>query len=151
MEPCSNPDLIQFARHASLPGAGRAAYNRFHANNPHSCVHESSARGELMTPTRKIPWLVLFAAATSMLLLSGCNDTLRQFITAVPGPGGDPGALSHAIVLSTNPAKPSDNSVAVGSDLHIDVSGDTVAGVVPVGPDPVFLGKTTNRVFILNK
>ena len=103
-----------------------------------------------MIPTRKTYWLVLFAAI-SMLLLSSCNDTLRQFITAVPGPGGNPGVLSHAIVLSTNPAAPSDGSVAVGSDLHIDVSGDTVVGVVPVGPNPVFLGKTTNKVFILNQ
>ena len=102
-----------------------------------------------MTPTRKSLWLALLTAIL-MLLASGCNDTLRQFITPVPGPGGDPGALSHAIVLSTNPAAPTDGTVAVGSDLHIDVSGDTVAGVVPVGPNPVFLGKTTNRVFILN-
>lgn len=103
-----------------------------------------------MIRTRNTPRLALFAAI-SMLLMSGCNDTLRQFITAVPGPGGNPaGAPSHAIVLSTNPATPSDGSVAVGSDLHIDVSGDTVVGVVPVGPNPVFLGKTTNRAFILN-
>ncbi|HWG49452.1 MAG TPA: YncE family protein [Candidatus Acidoferrales bacterium] len=103
-----------------------------------------------MIRTRNTPRLALFAAI-SMLLMSGCNDTLRQFITAVPGPGGNPaGAPSHAIVLSTNPATPSDGSVAVGSDLHIDVSGDTVVGVVPVGPNPVFLGKTTNRAFILD-
>lgn len=102
-----------------------------------------------MTPTRKSFMLALLAAVI-MLLASGCNDTLRQFITPVPGPAGDPGALSHAIVLSTNPAVPTDGTVALGSDLHIDVSGDTVAGVVPVGPKPVFLGKTTNRVFILN-
>jgi YVTN family beta-propeller protein len=103
-----------------------------------------------MIPTRKILWLVLFTAM-SIVLLSGCNDSLRQFITAVPGPGGDAGALSHAIVLSRNPATPTDGTVAVGSDLHIDVSGDTVVGVVPVGPNPVFLGKTTNRVFVLNQ
>ena len=102
-----------------------------------------------MTPTRKSLWLALLTAII-MMLASGCNDTLRQFITPVPGPSGDPGALSHAIVLSTNPAVPTDGTVAVGSDLHIDVSGDTVAGVVPVGPNPVFLGKTTNRVFVLN-
>ena len=102
-----------------------------------------------MTPTRKSLWLALLTAVV-MLLASGCNDALRQFITPIPGPAGDPGTLSHAIVLSTNPAVPTDGTVAVGSDLHIDVSGDTVAGVVPVGPNPVFLGKTTNRVFILN-
>lgn len=102
-----------------------------------------------MTPTRKSLWLALLTA-TIMLLASGCNDTLRQFITPVPGPAGDPGTLSNAIVLSTNPATPTASNPAVGTDLHIDVSGDTVAGIVPVGPKPVFLGKSNNRVFIFN-
>jgi YVTN family beta-propeller protein len=99
--------------------------------------------------SRKALWLAL-VAATLVVLVTGCNDTLRQFITPVPAPSGDPGALSHAIVLSTNPAVPTDGTAAVGSDLHIDVSGDTVVGVVPVGPQPLFLGKSTNRVFVMN-
>src|SRR5690349_18263616 len=70
-------------------------------------------------------------------------DPLRQFINPVPQPGGDPQALSHAVVLSTNP-------VGNGSDLHINVSGDSVAGVVNTGPNPVFLGKNANRAFVLN-
>jgi YVTN family beta-propeller protein len=88
---------------------------------------------------------LLFAAALTVVLVAGCNDTLRQFIVPVPRPTGDPNALSHAVILSTNPA-PSSN----GSTLHIDVSGDTVAGVVPTGPNPVFLGKTPGRVFVIN-
>ena len=80
-----------------------------------------------------------------MLVAAGCNDTLRQFIVPVPGPSGDPGTLAHAITLSTNPAPLSD-----GSDMHIDVSGDTSAGIVPLGPNPVFLGKAGNRVFAIN-
>jgi YVTN family beta-propeller protein len=79
-------------------------------------------------------------------LAAGCNDTLRQFIVPIPPPSGDPGTLAHAITLSTNPIVPSGN----GSDMHIDVSGDTNVGVVPVGPNPIFLGKTNNRVFIIN-
>jgi len=75
--------------------------------------------------------------------ITGCNDTLRQFINPVPQPGGDPQALSHAVVLSTNP-------VGNGSDLHINVSGDSVVGVVNTGPNPVFLGKNANRAFVLN-
>ncbi len=92
----------------------------------------------------KTLWLVL-AACALILLAAGCNDTLRQFITPVPSPTGDPGTLSHAIALSTNPAPSS-----VGSDMHIDISGDTSAGIVPVGPNPVFLGKNSSRVFIIN-
>ena len=92
----------------------------------------------------KTLWIVL-AAGMLILLAAGCNDTLRQFITPVPAPTGDPGTLSHAITLSTNPAPSSD-----GSDMHIDVSGDSAAGIVPVGPNPVFLGKTSSRVFIIN-
>jgi len=102
-----------------------------------------------MNSSRKTFWLALVTAIL-IVVLAGCNDTLRQFITPVPSPGGDPGTLSHAIVLSTNPAAPSDGTAAVGSDLHIDVSGDTVVGVVSVGPQPLFLGKSTNRVFVLN-
>lgn len=102
-----------------------------------------------MISTRKAFWLLL-ATAVLIVLVTGCNDTLRQFITPVPAPGGDPGAFSHAIVLSTNPATPTASNPALGSDLHIDVSGDSVVGVVPVGPLPRFLGKTTNKVFILN-
>lgn len=102
-----------------------------------------------MISIRKALWLSL-ATAILAVLVTGCNDTLRQFITPVPPPGGDPGALSHAIVLSTNPATPTASNPALGSNLHIDVSGDSVAGVVPVGPLPKFLGKTTNKVFVLN-
>jgi DNA-binding beta-propeller fold protein YncE len=93
----------------------------------------------------KAMWL-LASLSVLMVLAVGCNDTLRQFITPVPSPSGDPGALSHAITLSTNPL-PSGGS---GSDMHIDVSGDSSVGIVPLGVNPVFLGKAANRVFIIN-
>ena len=86
---------------------------------------------------------LLLATATLVMVLAGCNDTLRQFITPVPQPGGDPSALSHAIVLSSNPG-------GLGSDLHINVSGDSVVGVISMGPNPVFLAKTTNRAYVIN-
>src|SRR5262249_54778357 len=88
---------------------------------------------------------LLFAAALTVALIPGCNETLRQFIVPVPKPTGDPSALSHAVLLSTNPA-PSSN----GSTMHIDVSGDTIAGVVSTGPNPVFLGRNGSRVFVIN-
>ena len=46
---------------------------------------------------------LFLATAALVVVLAGCNDTLRQFIVPVPQPGGDPAALSDAIVLSTNP------------------------------------------------
>jgi DNA-binding beta-propeller fold protein YncE len=85
-----------------------------------------------------------------MVVAVGCNDTLRQFIVPVPSPSGDPGTLSHAITLSTNPVVPP-APAADGSDMHIDVSGDTSVGIVPLGINPVFLGKSSNRVFIINR
>jgi len=89
-------------------------------------------------------WLLLGTTIFVMLAV-GCNDTLRQFIVPVPAPTGNPQPLANAIVLSTNPA-PSGN----GSNMHIDVSGDTNSGVVPVGENPLFLGKTSNNVFVIN-
>jgi YVTN family beta-propeller protein len=89
-------------------------------------------------------WLLL-GTTILVMLAAGCNDTLRQFIVPVPATTGNPEPLSHAIILSTNPA-PAGN----GSNTHIDVSGDTNAGVVPVGQSPVFLGKTLNNAFVIN-
>ena len=97
-----------------------------------------------MKASFKAMWL-LAGLGILMLLAAGCNDTLRQFIVPVPPPTGDPGTLAHAITLSTNPVPSSD-----GSDLHIDVSGDTNVGIVTVGPNPVFLGTTSNQAFVIN-
>src|ERR1051326_1534930 len=93
----------------------------------------------------KAMWL-LASLCVLMVLAVGCNDTLRQFIVPVPGPTGDPGRLAHAIILSTNPSVPPGN----GSDMHLNVSGDSSVGIVPVGVNPVFLGKTANQAFVIN-
>src|SRR5712671_1394300 len=90
-----------------------------------------------MKASFKTKWL-LAGLGILMLLAAGCNDTLRQFIVPVPAPSGDPGALAHAITLSTNPVLAGGN----GSDMHIDVSGDSSVGIVPLG---------LNRVFVINK
>lgn len=95
----------------------------------------------ILSNRSRILWLALFLAAAA--LLAGCNDTLRQFIISVPKPTGNPAENSHAVVLSTNP-------VGDGSDMHIDVSGDTVVGIVNVGANPVFLGKGPGRAYIIN-
>jgi DNA-binding beta-propeller fold protein YncE len=98
-----------------------------------------------MKASFKTMWL-LASLGILLIVAVGCNDTLRQFITPVPSPSGDPGALAHAITLSTNPLL----SGGDGSDMHIDVSGDSSVGIVPLGLNPVFLGRTSNRVFIIN-
>src|SRR4029077_16990973 len=99
-----------------------------------------------MKASFKAMWL-LASLGILMVVAVGCNDTLRQFIVPVPSPSGDPGTLAHAITLSTNPLPAGGD----GSDMHIDVSGDSSVGIVPLGLNPVFLGKTSNRVFIINK
>lgn len=88
---------------------------------------------------------LIAASALCVVLTAGCNDTLRQFILPVPKPAGDPAVPAHAVVLSTNPA-----TNGVGSVLHVDVSGDSVAGIASVGSNPVFLGKALLRVFVVN-
>jgi DNA-binding beta-propeller fold protein YncE len=89
-------------------------------------------------------WPVVLTAV-SVSLLAGCNDTLRQFIIPVPKPTGDSQATANAVVLSTNP------SGGNGSAVHIDVSGDTLSGIVDTGMDPVFLGKGPGRVYVINR
>jgi YVTN family beta-propeller protein len=82
-------------------------------------------------------------AVISVALLAGCNDTLRQFIVPIPKPGGDSQSPGNAVVLSTNP-------VGNGSTLNINVSGDSNVGELPMGTNPVFLGKGANTVFVIN-
>src|ERR1700743_2063160 len=89
-------------------------------------------------------WL-LSVTALFILLAVGCNDTLRQFIVPVPSPTGNPQSLSHGVILSTNPVPLSN-----GTDMHINVSGDSSVGIVPVGPNPVFLGKASSRAFVID-
>ncbi|HEY2232440.1 MAG TPA: YncE family protein [Candidatus Angelobacter sp.] len=93
----------------------------------------------------KTMWL-LASLSILMLVAVGCNDTLRQFIVPVPSPSGDPGTLAHAITLSTNPLPN-----GPGSDTHIDVSGDSNVGILPLGVNPVFLGIASNRAFVINR
>lgn len=92
-----------------------------------------------------------FRAATAVLLISvclllvvGCGETFRPTITPIPQPAGDAAPQGQAIVVSTNPA-------GDGSNTHINVSGDSNVGVVPVGSNPVFMGKNTGRVFVINR
>ncbi|HEY6253029.1 MAG TPA: hypothetical protein VI685_23975, partial [Candidatus Angelobacter sp.] len=69
--------------------------------------------------------LAVFAVATITVLVAGCGNTFRPTINFQPQPSGNPAALGNAVIVSTNPA-------GDGSDTHIDVSGDSNAGVVTV-------------------
>jgi YVTN family beta-propeller protein len=89
-------------------------------------------------------WLYVCAGAL-LLLAMGCNDTLRQFITPIPPPTGDPGTPADAVTLSNNPV-----ATNPGSNMHINVSGDTSVGIVPLGLDPVFLGKAGGNAVVIN-
>ena len=93
---------------------------------------------------RKLKFLSMaLFAVTSVAIVTGCNDTLRQFIITVPKPGGQPATQANAVVLSTNPA-------GNGSNLHLDVSGDDIAAVVPLGVNPLFLGKDGATAVVIN-
>jgi len=82
-------------------------------------------------------------AGMCLVFTAGCGDTFRNFITPVPKQTGDPAGLSHAVVTSLNP-------IGNGSDLHINVSGDSIAGLVPLGTNPLFFGDKMGRAFALN-
>jgi YVTN family beta-propeller protein len=98
--------------------------------------------GERMISRKRAVWSAL-VISVCLTLLAGCGDTFRPTITAQNQPSGDPGVAGQAVVLASNPA-------GVGSDTHINTSGDTNVGVVAVGPNPVFLGKGTGRAFAIN-
>jgi YVTN family beta-propeller protein len=78
-----------------------------------------------------------------LALITGCGDTFRPTIIPQAQPQGNPSTLGQAVVLSTNPS-------GNGSDTHVDVSGDTNVGVVTVGPNPVFMGNSSNRAYVIN-
>jgi len=86
---------------------------------------------------------VLFLAIL-LVLVEGCGNTFRPTIVPLPGQSGDPASLSQAAVLATNPTGP-------GSVTHINGSGDTNAGVVRVGINPVYLSKIgTSQALVIN-
>jgi YVTN family beta-propeller protein len=119
-------------------------YNKNFAIIQSFSIQTGSTGGVLMRSSLKTLWLTA-GLGLLIVLAAGCNDTLRQFIVPLPRPTGDPASLANAVTLSTNPV-----ATSSGSDMHIDVSGDTSVGIVPVGQNPVFLGKTFNRAFVIN-
>jgi len=97
-----------------------------------------------MTSIRKaaLAAITLFA----VFLLASCGDTIRAIATPIIKPGGDPSQFHHAQIIS-NP------SGADGFVTHIDISGDTNAGQVPVGRNPVHLTAINagTRTYVVNQ
>src|SRR5262249_2294337 len=110
------------------------------------CVQPGRTGGVLMKLRFQTLWLSVCTGAL-LLLAMGCNDNLRQFITPVPPPTGNPQAPGNAVVLSTNPIVPS----GLCATTNINFAVDTNAGIVPVGFNPVFLGKGGGNAFIINQ
>ena len=74
------------------------------------------------------------AFVLSVIFQIGCGDTFRPIAIPIIQPGGQPQSTREAVILSTGGS-------AVGSPdgqtTHINVSGDTNAGQVSVGRDPI--------------
>jgi len=75
-----------------------------------------------------------FFALASLVFITGCGDTFRPIATTITSGGGDPQVRRHAIVISNN------GPGADGAATHINIAGDTNAGQVPLGQDPVHAG-----------
>jgi YVTN family beta-propeller protein len=90
----------------------------------------------------------LLAAAWAIVvscLICGCGDTFRPVATPLPQPSPDPQAFRLAVFtscqLDPNPPDPKNPCLATGATSQasdVNVSGDSVEGVVPVGRSPIF-------------
>jgi YVTN family beta-propeller protein len=90
----------------------------------------------------------LLAAAWAIVvscLICGCGDTFRPVATPLPQPSPDPQAFRLAVFTSCqlDPNPPNTNNPCLASGAtsqvsDVNVSGDTIEGVVPVGHSPVF-------------
>lgn len=86
-------------------------------------------------------------AIVSVLYLASCGATFRPIATPISSGGGDPQSLRHAIVISRN------GTTGDGAVTHVNISGDTNAGQVPVGQDPVHaaLSVGSTATYIANR
>jgi len=84
----------------------------------------------------------LALAVVVFLLICGCGDTFRPVATPLPQPSPDPQAFRLAVMgaceLGAGGLSPCNPSGARSQVSDVNVSGDSVEGVVPVGLSPVF-------------
>lgn len=84
-------------------------------------------------------------AAIVCVLISGCGDIFRPVATPLPQPSPDPQNFRLAVFtscqLDPNPPDPKNPCRATGATnqaTDVNVSGQSIDGVVPVGSSPVF-------------
>jgi YVTN family beta-propeller protein len=87
----------------------------------------------------------LAGAAVVCALISGCGDIFRPVATPLPQPSPDPQNFRLAVFTSceldptsTDPNNPCRAAATTSQVTDLNVSGDSVEGVVPVGSSPVF-------------
>lgn len=81
------------------------------------------------------------AIVFSVMFDIGCGDTFRPIAIPIIQPGGQPQSTREAVILSTGGAAAGSPD---GQTTHINVSGDTNAGQVGVGRDPIQLAILPN-------
>lgn len=80
-----------------------------------------------------------WVAVVSIILICGCGDTFRPVATPLPQPSPDPQNPRLAVFTSCVFVGGSCSSAGnVGAATDVNVSGDTLVGVTPVGRSPVF-------------
>jgi YVTN family beta-propeller protein len=84
-------------------------------------------------------------AAIGLTLICGCGDIFRPVATPLPQPSPDPQNFRLAVVASceldpapTDPLNPCLATAATSQVTDLNVSGDSVEAIVPVGSSPVF-------------
>ena len=90
-------------------------------------------------------WAALAGAAIVCTLISGCGDIFRPVATPLPQPSPDPQNFRLAVVTACqfDPSSPDPNNPCLANGvtsqaMDVNVSGDSIDGVVPVGSSPVF-------------
>jgi len=85
--------------------------------------------------------VALACAAAAGFFVSGCGDTFRPVATPLPQPSPDPQSFRLAVMTACEliPGTTTCNPGGVPSQASdVNVSGDSVEGVVPVGLSPMF-------------
>jgi YVTN family beta-propeller protein len=99
-------------------------------------------------PPRKISWNPVRAAvavAALALIFIGCGDVFRPVAIPITTPGGDPSVQHRAVVVNQNTS-------STGTTTEINVSGDTIMAVRPLGLLPVHAATLPNgaETFVAN-
>jgi len=89
----------------------------------------------------KFSQVAVIAWAALVFLICGCGDVFRPVATPLPQPSPDPQTFRLAVMTACelSAGTTTCNPAGVSSQVSdVNVSGDTVEGVVPVGRSPMF-------------